>query len=229
MVTYHELGHAVTAHVLDEADQVEKISIVSRGQALGLTWKSSEEDTHLYSKTKMLHEVISLLGGRAAEEVWFGFDNITTGASNDFERATRIISDMVAKYGMDADLGPVMYWDKDKDNYTMFKPYSEKTGELIDSKIKGYLMECYDESKKILQKHKADIDRMADVLKAKEYLTKEEFETLMEDISQADVMLADYEKLISKEEREAAKAKKTITKKKTPVKKKPLEGKKLAG
>jgi cell division protease FtsH len=71
IVTYHELGHAVTAYELDEADQVEKISIVSRGRALGLTWKSSDEDRYLHSKMKMIHEVISLLGGRAAEEVWF--------------------------------------------------------------------------------------------------------------------------------------------------------------
>jgi AFG3 family protein len=163
----------------------------------------------------MLHEVISLLGGRAAEEVWFGFDNITTGASNDFERATRIISDMVAKYGMDEDLGPVMYRDKDKDNYTMFKPYSEKTGELIDQKIKDYLLECYDESKKILKKHKKDIDRMAEVLKAKEYLTKEEFELLMEDISQADDMLAKYQQEREDEQQQEAKKKSTKAKKKS--------------
>ncbi len=103
LVAYHELGHAVTGHLLENADPIEKISIVRRGHALGVTWTTPEEDKNLYSKAKFLDEVVTLLGGRAAEELFFGKEEITTGASNDFERATNIIKNMILKYGMDED------------------------------------------------------------------------------------------------------------------------------
>jgi cell division protease FtsH len=104
IIAFHELGHALTSHILPHADPVEKISIVRRGHALGMTWITPEEDKYLSSKEKFLDEVTSLLGGRAAEEIFFGEDSVTTGASNDFEKATQIISDMLIKYGMDKDL-----------------------------------------------------------------------------------------------------------------------------
>lgn len=194
IVTYHELWHAVTAYELENADPVEKISIVSRGQALGVTWMMPEEDTYLRSKAKFLDDTVSLLWGRAAEEIFFGPDEITTGASNDFERATKMITDLVVKYGMDEDLGPLMYQKNEWSSYEMYRPYSEKTAELIDAKIKWYIEDAYKKAKKILTKRKADIDVMAGVLLKKEYLSKEEFELLMDDVSQAEKMLADYEK-----------------------------------
>jgi hypothetical protein len=120
---------------------------------------------------------------------------------------------MVGKYGMDEDLGPVMYRDKDKEDYSMVKPYSEKTAELLDEKIKKYLKDAYEEAKKILSDRKDDIDQMAKVLIAKEYLSKEEFELLMSDISQADTMIADHEKQVK------ALAKKSNSKKKTKTNK----------
>lgn len=86
---------------MQNADPIEKISIVRRGQALGVTWTTPEEDKNLYSKAKFLDELVVLLGGRAAEELFFGKDEITTGASNDFERATAIVKNMIVKYGMD--------------------------------------------------------------------------------------------------------------------------------
>jgi cell division protease FtsH len=104
VIAYHELGHALTSHILPHADPVEKISIVRRGHALGMTWITPDEDKNLVSKEKFLDEVTSLLGGRAAEELFFGEDAVTTGAANDFEKATEIISDMLIKYGMDKDL-----------------------------------------------------------------------------------------------------------------------------
>jgi len=179
IISYHELWHAVTSHLLEQADKVEKITIVRRWQALWATWKTPEEDKYLYSKTKILHETISLLGGRAAEDVFLWKDDITTWASNDFERATRMISDMVMKYGMDEDLWPMMYFDEDKRDYSLYKPYSEKTAEKLDEKIKQYISDCYKEAKKIIKDNKDLIEKMSKILLEKEYLTKDEFNELM--------------------------------------------------
>ena len=186
IVAYHELWHAITAHILPHADPVEKISIVSRGQALWVTWMMPKEEKYLYSKQKFLDDVVSLLWGRAAEEVFFGKEAITTGASNDFERATKTITDMVVTYGMDDDIGPVRYTDSSReDGYGFVKPYSEKTAEKIDQKIKEYLVNAYARAKDIITKNKKLIDAMAQLLLLKEYITKEEFDAIMADPSKA--------------------------------------------
>ncbi|HKL44423.1 MAG TPA: ATP-dependent zinc metalloprotease FtsH [Candidatus Absconditabacterales bacterium] len=179
IIAFHELGHAVTSHLLPEADNVEKITIVRRGQALGATRKIPEEDKYLYSKTKILEETISLLGGRAAEEVFFGKEEVTTGASNDFEVATKMISDMIMKYGMDEEIGTIMYFDKSKEEYLPYKTYSEKTAEKIDNKIKYYMSYCYKRSKEIVSKNKDLIKEMSKTLLKKEYITKDEFQKMM--------------------------------------------------
>ena len=179
-IAYHELGHAVTSHLLPEADKVEKITIVRRWQALWATWKTPEEDKYLYSKTKILQETISLLGWRASEEVFLWKDNITTWASNDFERATQMISDMVMKYWMDEDLWPIVYFDDSKWDYSLYKPYSETTAKIIDDKIKYYIFDCYEKSKKIIEDNKSLIEKMSKILLEKEYLTRDEFKDLMD-------------------------------------------------
>lgn len=181
IIAYHELGHALTSYFLPNADPVEKISIVRRGQALGLTWMMPSEDNYLYSRAKFLDEVVSLLGGRASEEIFFGEDEITTWAYSDFEKATEIITNMIVKYGMDKEIWPILYSDKANDEYKMYKAYSEKTAELIDKKIKDYLMDCYQKAKDLIKKNKNLIDAMAVVLLEKEYLTKEEFFAMMKD------------------------------------------------
>ncbi len=179
-IAYHELGHAVTSHLLPDADKVEKITIVRRGQALWATWKTPEEDKYLYSKTKILQEVISLLGWRASEEIFLWKENITTWASNDFERATQMISDMVMKYWMDEDLWPIVYFDDSKWDYSLYKPYSETTAKIIDDKIKYYIFDCYEKSKKIIKDNKNLIENMSKILLDKEYLTRDEFKDLMD-------------------------------------------------
>ncbi len=178
IVTYHELGHAITAYYLPEADPVEKISIVSRGMALGVTWMMPVEDSYLSSKAKFMDELVSLLGGRAAEEIFFGKEHITTGASNDFERVAKIAQDMVIKYGMDEEIGHMTYTTKDWE-WQSYKPYSEKTAELIDSKIKYLVETAYQKSKAILMANKELMEKMAELLYEKEYLSKEEFENIM--------------------------------------------------
>ncbi len=182
IIAYHELWHAVTSYKLPEADNVQKISIVRRGHALWATWKAAQEDKYLYSKQKLLEEVISLLWGRASEEVFIWKENITTGASNDFQRATKMITDLVVKYWMDEDLGVIVYdnWD-DNTDFVAYKPYSEKTAELIDRKVSEYMKDCYDKSIKIITDNKAKIEEMKEVIMKKEYLSKKEFNGLMED------------------------------------------------
>jgi len=189
IIAYHELGHAVTMHLLPNADSVEKISIVRRGQALWATWTIPSEDKYLYSKAKFLDEIVGLLWWRAAEEIFFGKNEITTWAANDFEKATKIVTDMVVKYGMDEDLWLVRYLNKDDGEYIMFKPYSEKTAELIDQKIKKYLLEAYEKAKKIINENKNLLVKMSDVLLEKEYLTKQEFTEMMENIGKAKKLL----------------------------------------
>jgi len=182
IVAFHELGHAVTAYLLPQADPVEKISIVRRWYALWVTWMTPEEDKNLYSKQKFLEQVISLLWGRAAEEVFFGVDEITTWASNDFEKATAIITDMLVKYGMDDELWPINYMDPQQSEFHLAKPYSEKTAELIDQKIKTYVFSCYEQAKKLLQTNKSVLEKLSVQLLEKEYLTKEEFESMMKEL-----------------------------------------------
>ena len=178
IIAYHELGHAVTGHLLDNADPIEKISIVRRGQALGLTWTTPEEDRNLYSKAKFLDELVTLLWGRAAEELFIGKDQITTGASNDFERATNIVKNMILKYGMDEEIGTVNYFN-DSEDTEFIRPYSEKMAELLDQKIKNYLDTAYTKSKKILTENRDLIEKMCKILLQKEYLSSEEFEKMM--------------------------------------------------
>ena len=182
IVAFHELGHAVTAYLLPQADPVEKISIVRRWYALWVTWMTPEEDKNLYSKQKFLEQIISLLGWRAAEEVFFGLDEITTWASNDFEKATSIVTDMLVKYGMDPELWPINYVDPQQSEFILSKPYSEKTAELIDQKIKTYVFDCYEKAKKLLQDNKFILEALSVSLLEKEFLTKDEFESMMQDL-----------------------------------------------
>lgn len=215
IVTYHELGHAITAYHLEHADPVEKISIVSRGMALGVTWMMPTEDTYLYSKAKFLDEMVTLLGWRAAEEVFFGKDNVTTWASNDFEKITKIARNMILKYGMDPDIGTLIWHDPDKSGYTSFQPYSEKLAEQIDSKIKGLVDQAYARAIQLVEENKWLMEKMAMLLMEKEYITKDEFMKIMDSPSQADQTIQTYmedfkkhQKLLEKEKKKLAKAQK---------------------
>ena len=192
IVTYHELWHAVTAYFLPNADPVEKISIVSRGMALWVTWMLPEEDRYLHSKAKFLDELVTLLWWRAAEEIFFGKDEITTGASNDLEKVTKIVYDMLLKYGMDDELWTVVYYDSDKAEYTPFKPYSEDIAMKIDAKVKAIVDSAYIKAKEIITKHKKHMDKMAVYLLNKEYITKEEFADMMQYPEKLDSYIADF-------------------------------------
>ena len=180
LVAYHELWHAVTGHLLENTDPIEKISIVRRGHALGVTWTTPEEDKNLYSKAKFLDEIVSLLWGRAAEEVFFGKEEITTWASNDLERATEIIKSMILKYWMDDDFWPINYLKEGEDD-SFIKPYSEDIAQLVDKKIKEYLSQSYKKAKALLKENEELINKMATILLEKEYLSSEEFVEMMKE------------------------------------------------
>lgn len=121
---------------------------------------------------------MTLLGGRAAEEIFVGKDEITTGASNDFERATKIVKNMILRYGMDEEIGTVNYLNDNEDEQ-FIRPYSEKMAELLDQKIRKYLDDAYSKSKKILTENRDLIEKMCQILMKKEYLSSEEFEKMM--------------------------------------------------
>ncbi len=180
IIAFHELGHALLAHIQPEADAPEKISIVRRWHALGLTWITPAEDRNLYSRNYILAEVAGLLWWRASEEIFFGKDEVTTGASNDFERANKIIRDMITKYGMDPEIGLVVYPDDQSSDFSFFKPYSEETAQKIDEKVKMYLEYAYDVARSTILKHKKTMEKIAEILIKKEYISGEDFSMMVE-------------------------------------------------
>jgi cell division protease FtsH len=180
ITAYHELGHAITGYVLPHTDPVHKISIVSRGMALGVTWFLPERDRLLVSKEKFEDELVSLLGGRAAEELMFGENAVTTGASNDMEKATKIARNMVTKYGM-SPLGPITFGEHHGNPFLgkdlmHEKTYSEDTAKMIDAEVSKALQKSLKHAKEILTKYKKLLVKIGDDLIEKETITREEFE-----------------------------------------------------
>jgi cell division protease FtsH len=179
ITAYHEVGHAVVGHMLSECDPVHKISIISRGHALGVTWYLPEQDRHLYSLTKFKHELCALLGGYVVEKEFFG--EVTTGPSSDLERATNMARSMVTQYGM-SDLGPATFGEKNQEvflgrDFGHVKNYSEKMAHEIDMRIKGFVDEALASTTEIVRKNKKLITKIAEDLLEKENVSREEFLT----------------------------------------------------
>ncbi len=181
LVSYHEAGHAVVSHYLPTQDPVHEISIVPRGMAGGYTMYRPTEDKNFVSKTEMEENIISLLGGRMAEELIIG--DISTGASNDIERATAIARNMVTKYGMSEKLGTItLGTDQDEvflgRDLAHAKTYSEETAAAIDAEIKRIIDTGYNRAKQILTEHSDKLHAVAGVLLEKEKITADEFESI---------------------------------------------------
>lgn len=182
-IAYHEAGHAIVSKFVPEADPVHRITIVSRGLSLGHTMYLPEDDEILQSKAKMLSKLRTLVAGRVAEEM--GTESITSGASDDIEKASDIARKMVMKYGMSQKLGMVGYGKSDSLQYLGYayqdqKDYSEETAREIDMEVQRLMREAYDDAKQILQKHKKKLDELAKLLMEKETITSEEFEKLFD-------------------------------------------------
>ncbi len=181
IIAYHEAGHAVVGNAIPEADPVQKVTIVGRGQAGGLTWFRPDEDRLLYSRKKLLANLAYMLGGRVAEELVF--DDITSGASNDIEQVTRLARSMVTRLGMSSELGPMLYGQKEEliflgREISEQRDYSEAIAEQIDSEVRKIVDESYKLAKKLLTKYRKQLDAVAQKLLEVETLTREEFEAI---------------------------------------------------
>jgi cell division protease FtsH len=181
IVAYHEAGHAVVMHVLPNGDPVQKVSIISRGMAAGYTLALPQEDRLLMAKKKMFADMVGLLGGRAAEELVF--DDITSGASNDIERVSKLARTMVMRMGMSEDLGPMVYGQKEEliflgREISEQRDYSENVAEKIDKEVRSIVNDAYREAKQILTDYREKLDDVATKLLEVETLSKEEFEKI---------------------------------------------------
>jgi cell division protease FtsH len=177
IIAYHEAGHALVAHVLPNADPVHKISIIPRGRAMGYTQTLPTEDRFLVTRTEMVDELAMLLGGRVAEEMVIG--DITTGAQNDLERATKIARGMITEYGMSDSLGPLTLGQKQGEvflgrDFAAHPDYSDQVAFEIDTEIRRLIDEAHDEALEILQKERAKLDQIAAALIERETIEKED-------------------------------------------------------
>jgi cell division protease FtsH len=183
IISYHESGHALVAFVLPNADPVHKVTIISRGRALGYTMTLPMEDKVLVTREEMIDELAMLLGGRVAEEVVFG--DITTGASNDLERATKIARQMVTEYGMSDQMGPLTLGTKQGEvflgrDFASHPDYSDQVAFEIDSEIRRLIDEAHDEALEILTEHRESLEALAGALFERETLEKEEVQQILE-------------------------------------------------
>lgn len=182
IIAHHEVGHALVAYLLPNTDPVHKISILPRGMALGYTLQLPVEDRFLMSRDEMLNRIKVLMGGRIAEEIVFG--SITSGASNDIEKATQMVTRMVRRYGM-SKMGFRMYGNDDRNVFLgrditeHSKDYSDDLAHDIDEEINGILARCYDEGKDILLSHRQQLTMISKVLREREVISYEELDALM--------------------------------------------------
>ena len=185
VIAYHELGHAVVAYRLPDADPVHKISVLPRGLALGYTLQFPEEDTFLHTRQQLLDRICILLGGRSSEEIAFG--EITTGANNDLERATELAREMVTRFGMSERLGPLTFGNKHQNVFlgktlAEDRNYSEDIASQIDEEIRRIVNDCYIKAKSIVASNRPWLDHISTTLISQETLERKEFEKLMEDL-----------------------------------------------
>ena len=181
IIAYHEAGHAIVMNVIPECDPVHKVTIIGRGDAGGYTMHLPTEDRTLMSKKQIVAEMISLLGGRAAEEL--KFDDITSGASNDIERATQLARSMVTRLGMSDSMGPVVFGKKEEMVFlgreiSEQRDYSETVAEKIDAEVSRLVSDAYKNAKDILTQYQPQLETVAEKLIEVETLTKAEFEAL---------------------------------------------------
>ena len=184
---YHEAGHAIVGRLMPEHDPVYKVSIIPRGRALGVTMFLPEEDRYSHSRRHIVGQITSLFGGRVAEEMTLGPEGITTGASNDIQRATEIARNMVTKWGLSPKMGPLMY---DEGGEEVFlgrsagqppKAMSDETARAIDAEVRNIIDECYQGAHQILEDNRKKLDLMAEALMQYETIDAEQIDDIMND------------------------------------------------
>ncbi|MBR4150585.1 MAG: zinc metalloprotease, partial [Firmicutes bacterium] len=180
LTAFHEAGHAVVMRSLPDADPVHQITIMPRGMAGGFTMSLPEEDRYYHTKSQMEHDIMHLLGGRIAESQILG--DISTGASNDLERSTKIAHDMVVKYGMSEAVGPLNYSSSEEvflgRDLTTRQNFSEALASKIDTEVRRIIDDCYAKTEALLKEHQDELNRVAEALLRLETIDGEQFEAL---------------------------------------------------
>jgi len=185
LTAFHEAGHAIVGRTVPEHDPVYKVSIIPRGRALGITMFLPEEDKYSLNKTQLESQLASLFGGRVAEELVYGKDKVTTGASNDIERATAIARSMVSKWGLSDALGPLSY-DENEDevflgrSVTKHQNVSDETHRLIDKEVRRIIDSAFEQARTILQDHDRELHLMADALMTYETIDAHQIDQIMQ-------------------------------------------------
>ncbi|MEO1187342.1 MAG: ATP-dependent zinc metalloprotease FtsH3, partial [Cyanobacteria bacterium J06636_27] len=187
LVAYHEAGHALVGALMPDYDPVQKISIIPRGRAGGLTWFTPSEDrmdSGLYSRAYLENQMAVALGGRIAEELIYGEEEVTTGASNDLQQVANVARQMVTRFGMSDNLGPValgrqqgnMFLGRD---IMSERDFSEETAATIDAEVRDLVDVAYNRAKTVLQENRHILDKLADMLVDKETVDAEELQSLL--------------------------------------------------
>ncbi len=182
---YHEAGHAIVGRLVPEHDPVYKVSIIPRGRALGVTMFLPEVERYSWSKRGIESRICSMFGGRIAEELTLGFDGVTTGASNDIQRATEMARNMVTKWGLSEKMGPLMYEEDEGEVFlgrsvTQHKSVSEQTAMDIDNEVRAIIDRCYDKARQILIDNRDKLDLMAEALIQYETIDVSQIDAIME-------------------------------------------------
>jgi cell division protease FtsH len=194
VTAYHEMGHAIVAHYLENTDPVHKISVISRGQALGYTISLPTEDKFLTTRAELNDTMAMTLGGRAAEEIVFG--EVTTGASNDIEKVTATAKQMVMRFGMSEKLGPRVFGHDHGQpflgrEFSSEPDYSDDVAREIDAEIRRIVEEAHQSARAILEQHRSDLDKTSEILLRRETIEREEFLQLLDGKSEEEVFGAD--------------------------------------
>ncbi|MGM0593640.1 MAG: ATP-dependent zinc metalloprotease FtsH [Pseudomonadota bacterium] len=184
LTAYHEAGHAIVGLSVPDHDPVHKVTIIPRGRALGVTMFLPEEDRYSYSKQRLESQISSLFGGRIAEELIFGPEKVTTGASNDIQRATEMARNMVTRWGLSEKLGPLMYSEDEGEVFlghsvTQHKNVSDETAHIIDEEIRAFIDRNYGRAKQILEDKRSVLHLMAEALMKYETIDKDQIDDIM--------------------------------------------------
>lgn len=188
LIAYHEVGHAIVGTLLKHHDPVQKVTLIPRGQAKGLTWFTPSDDQSLISRSQILARIMGALGGRAAEEVVFGYPEVTTGAGNDLQQVTSMARQMVTRFGM-SNIGPLALEGQGSDPFLgrsmgSTSQYSEDVASRIDMQIRSIIQHCHDETVQIIKDNRVVIDQLVDILIEKETISGEEFRKIVAEYTQ---------------------------------------------
>jgi len=189
LIAYHEVGHALLATLLKDHDPVQKVTLIPRGQARGLTWFTPSEDQGLISRAQLLARITATLGGRAAEEIVFGKEEVTTGAGQDLQQLTNLARQMVTRFGM-SDLGLLSL---DNQNNEVFlgrdlmtrSEYSEEITARVDAQVRQIISHCHEQALKLLQENRVLMDRLVDLLIERETIDGDEFRKIVAEYKQS--------------------------------------------